>query len=56
MKKLGEDKVFPCDLDTLWVIKKIEAMLGLGSKDTDKMSYIELIEYIDKLASMLLKY
>jgi len=53
---LSEDRVFPRDWDTLWIIKKMEEYLGLESKDIDKMNYTELIEYIDKLVLRLLKY
>lgn len=56
LKKLSEDRVFPHDRDTLWIIKKMEEYLGLESKDIDKMNYTELIEYIDKLVLRLLKY
>lgn len=45
---------FPRDGDTLWIIKEIEACFDLKSKDIDKMSYTELIEYIDQLVLMSL--
>jgi len=56
MKELREGSVFPRDRDTLWVIREMEACLSLNSKDIDKMSYAELIEHIEQLALMLLKY
>lgn len=56
MKELREGSIFPRDRDTLWVIREMEACLSLNSKDIDKMSYTELIEHIEQLALMLLKY
>lgn len=55
MREFKETKVFPFDCDTLWVISEIENFFGLKSRDTDKISYIELVKYIDELALMLLK-
>ena len=46
--------VFPRDRDTLRLIIEIEAYLGLRNKDIDKISYAELIEYIDQITLMLL--
>lgn len=50
-----DNKTFPCDCDTLWVIKEAEACLGLRHKDTSKMSSAELIEYIEKITLMISK-
>ena len=51
---MKEGNVFPCDHDTLRIIREIEAYLGLRNKDIDKISYTELIEYIDQITLMLL--
>ncbi len=53
---MSEYMIFPHDLDTLWIIREMESCLGLDSKDIDKMTNTELIEYIDKLSLMSLKY
>jgi len=54
MKEMKKVKVFPRDVDTLWVIKEIEACLGLKNKEIDKMNYTELIGYIEQITLMLL--
>ena len=51
---MKEDNVFPYDCDTLYVITEVELYLGLKNKDTDRMSYTELIEYINQITVMLL--
>lgn len=51
---MKEVNVFPYDPDTLFIIRKIEAYLGMRNKDIDKISYAELIKYIDEITSMLL--
>lgn len=56
MKELSECMIFPRDLDTLWIIREAESCFVLDSKDIDKMTNTELIEYIDQLALILLKY
>lgn len=35
---------------------EMETCLGLNNKNIDKISYAELIEYIEQLTLMLLKY
>jgi hypothetical protein len=51
---MKECNVFPRDRDTLRFIREIEAYLGLRDKDIDKISYTELIKYIDQITLMLL--
>jgi hypothetical protein len=51
---MKEGNVFPCDSDTLRIIREIEAYLGLKNKDIDKINYIELIEYINQVTLILL--
>ena len=46
--------VFPYDPDTLFIIREIEAYLGLRNKDIDKISYNKLIKYIDEITLLLL--
>lgn len=46
--------IFPYDDDTLYIIREIEAYLGLGNKDIDKINYTELIEYINQITLALL--
>lgn len=41
--------VFPYDPDTLFIIREIEAYLGLRNKDIDKISHTKLIKYIDEI-------
>lgn len=48
-------KYFPYDNDTLWIIREKETLLGLKNKDCEKMGYIELIEYIDKITFRALR-
>lgn len=55
MKELIKGSFFPRDSNTLWIIREMEVLLGLESKDIDEMSYTELIEYIDQLALKSLK-
>lgn len=45
---------FPYDHDTLYIIREIEAYLGLKNKDIDKINHTELIEYIDRITLILL--
>lgn len=49
---MKEGNVFPFDRDTLWIIREMEAYLGLINKDIDKINYNELIEYIDQITLM----
>lgn len=49
---MKEGNVFPFDRDTLWIIREMEAYLGLRNKDIDKINYNELIEYIDQITLM----
>lgn len=51
---MNEVNVFPYDPNTLFIIIEIEAYLGMRNKDIDKISYTELIKYIDEITSMLL--
>ena len=51
---MKEGNVFPYDYDTLYIIREMEAYLGLRNKKIDKINYTELIEYIDKITLMLL--
>lgn len=46
--------VFPYDPDTLGIIRETEVYLGLKNKDIDKISYTELIKYIDEITLRLL--
>lgn len=51
MKKVN---VFAYDSDTLFIIREIEAYLGLENKDIDKIRYTELIKYINEISLILL--
>ncbi|NOW06719.1 hypothetical protein [Clostridium beijerinckii] len=51
---MKEGNVFPYDPDTLCIIREVEAYLGFRNKDIDKISYTELIKYIDEITLILL--
>jgi|GEM_PF-2871664 hypothetical protein len=46
---MKEGNVFPYDRDTLYIIREMEAYLGLRNKDVDKLNHTELIGYIDQI-------
>lgn len=51
---MKSDRYFPYDNGTLDIIKELESILGLQNKECDKMGYINIIEYIDKLVSIVI--
>jgi hypothetical protein len=51
---MKEGNVFPYDRDTLYIIREMEAHLGLRNKDINKLSHTELIGYIDQITLILL--